>query len=809
KHEQSFAIKSCMVHGNSNGEAAAVGKESDLAGHHSSFFTRYCQLEYKRMGYDLFGHFDRTEVAPPRFVIVDEEGVTYEVTAAYKEWICIDKALLSLLIATLSDEAIEYVIGTKTARDAWLSLSDRYASIFRGRINHLKTELQMAQKGGDSIERFFLHLKTSKPQKLDWFLTLSSSSYASVNVIGPSNSGMGLLPTPPSLPVAYMGSYDRSVMPSLDRNSGSRHVLGNNGGFSRFNDHQHHGIANSQHGDFKAKPLLHLSQEIDLVPIFLRSAVVPECQICSKRGHTNANCYFCHEASSSRHGSQGQAPPSNLFAMTAQTSYMPDQVWIADSGASHHMDRVTKTILLKGRSNNGLYPIPSAVSSHCLSKKVALLGQHLSLPFGITDLAIQRMKWCNQWLKPLIFQFESLVFSLSSREDASASISLTYGDLPITNLLRSDGGGEFLSKDPSSLASDTQVSTSQSQSISSTPGSLSPIQHQASLDEQQLQAMFPFEVSDVSSSSVSTPDSLVSLFTINDHPMITRSKSGIVQNKEFPDYQGYFTYLHAIPELDEPSSFRVASFSSEWRQAMKEEIDALHVQDTWILVPSPGDKNIIGSKWVYKIKRNPDGSVGRYKARLVAQRFSQEPSFDFGETFSPVVRHTTVRLVLSIAAMNQWKLRQLDVKNAFLQGDLEEEVFMKQPPGFEDFTHPQFAPRAWNAKFTGYLPTLGFKSSHSDPSLFVQHTGNDVIILLRYVDNIIITGSSDQLIQRVVTNLSEVFEMKDMGQLTVFLGLQISYNSFGDIERTRPEFPKTRGKSCGIPDITSMSGLTY
>ena len=100
-------------------------------------------------------------------------------------------------------------------------------------------------------------------------------------------------------------------------------------------------------------------------------------------------------------------------------------------------------------------------------------------------------------------------------------------------------------------------------------------------------------------------------------------------------------------------------------------------------------KNIVGSKWVYKIKRNPCGSVGRYKARLVAQGFSQEPGFDFGETFSPIVRHTTVRLVLSIAAMNQWKLRQLDVKNAFLHSDLEEEVFMKQPPGFEDSTHPK------------------------------------------------------------------------------------------------------------------------
>ncbi|CAL2255963.1 unnamed protein product [Prunus armeniaca] len=99
------------------------------------------QLEYVLHGYDIFGHFDRTDVAPSRFAIVDEEDVTSAVTAAYKEWILTDNALLSLLIATLSNEAIEYVIGTKIARDAWLSLSDRYASISKARINHLKTEL--------------------------------------------------------------------------------------------------------------------------------------------------------------------------------------------------------------------------------------------------------------------------------------------------------------------------------------------------------------------------------------------------------------------------------------------------------------------------------------------------------------------------------------------------------------------------------------------------------------------------------------------------------------------------------------------
>ncbi|KAI5318865.1 hypothetical protein L3X38_038573 [Prunus dulcis] len=132
------------------------------------------------------------------------------------------------------------------------------------------------------------------------------------------------------------------------------------------------------------------------------------------------------------------------------------------------------------------------------------------------------------------------------------------------------------------------------------------------------------------------------------------------------------------------------------------------------------------SKWIYEIKRNSDGTIARYKARLVAQGFSQEPGFDYSETFSPIVRHSTVRIIFSLAAMHGWKLRQLDIKNAFLHGDLDEEVYMKQPQGFEDPKQPQSvcklrkslyglkqAPRAWNAKFTGYLPALGFKMSQS------------------------------------------------------------------------------------------------
>ncbi|KAI5336311.1 hypothetical protein L3X38_015578 [Prunus dulcis] len=172
---------------------------------------------------------------------------------------------------------------------------------------------------------------------------------------------------------------------------------------------------------------------------------------------------------------------------------------------------------------------------------------------------------------------------------------------------------------------------------------------------------------------------------------------------------------------------------------MQEEIDALQMQGTWSLVPCPQQKNIVGSKWVYKIKRHENGSVARYKARLVAQGFSQELGLDFSKTFSPVVRHTTVRLILSLAAMHKWSLRQLNVKNAFLHGELEEEVFMRQPQ-----------------------------------------------------------GSNAKLVQTVIDDLGAVFEMKDMGRLTYFLGLQVSYNSTGDIFVHQHKYAKDLLQKAGL-----------
>ncbi|VVA32593.1 Hypothetical predicted protein, partial [Prunus dulcis] len=333
------------------------------------------------------------------------------------------------------------------------------------------------------------------------------------------------------------------------------------------------------------------------------------------------------------------------------------------------------------------------------------------------------------------------------------------------------------------------------------------------LSEQQLQVLLP-SIDYITSSSPASVQPSVPVGSAPpgpSHSMLTRSKTGVVQKKDFSDYMCY-TSIHDTTSLDEPSSYHLASFSADWTKAMDEEISALQMQGTWVLVPPPANTNIVGSKWIYKLKRHSDGSISRYKARLVAQGFSQEAGFDYEETFSPVVRHATVRIILSLAASNHWSLRQLDVKNAFLHGELEEEVYMKQPQGFEDPHHPDYvcklqkslyglkqAPRAWNAKFTGFLPALGFKMSHSDPSLFVKYSDSAIVVLLLYVDDIILTGSNPQVIQEVIIELGSVFELKDMGILTYFLGLQISCKSNGDIFVSQQKY---------ATDLLAKSGMS-
>ena len=262
--------------------------------------------------------------------------------------------------------------------------------------------------------------------------------------------------------------------------------------------------------------------------------------------------------------------------------------------------------------------------------------------------------------------------------------------------------------------------------------------------------------------------------------MQTRSKNGIFKPKVSYAAQVDYTTI-------EPTSYTNASKHNQWCIAMDEEFQALKKQGTWFLVPLPATKNVMGCKWVYKLKHNSDGSIARYKARLVAKGFHQQQGIDFDETFSPAIKPPTVRLILSLAVSLQWPLRQLDIKNAFLHDTLKEEVYMTQPQGYINSTHPNFvcklhkfiyglkqAPRAWFKSFTSQLLHLGFTAFTVDSSLFIYKNQSVIAYLLLYVDDIVLTSNTPTYFDHLIKQLNTVFDLKDLGILHYFLGLQVS-----------------------------------
>ncbi|KAH9682619.1 retrovirus-related pol polyprotein from transposon RE1 [Citrus sinensis] len=269
---------------------------------------------------------------------------------------------------------------------------------------------------------------------------------------------------------------------------------------------------------------------------------------------------------------------------------------------------------------------------------------------------------------------------------------------------------------------------------------------------------------------------------ISTHPMVTRSKAGIYKPK---------TYLVVSQDL-EPSNVKTALTDPRWYSAMKEEFEALQRNQTWTLVPPESAGKIVGNKWVYRVKYNADGSISRYKARLVAKGYHQTYGVDFFETFSPVIKPCTVRIILSLAVMHHWPIKQLDVNNAFLNGILTEDVYMHQPQGFVDSTYPSFicklnkalyglkqAPRAWYDRLKESLVQWGFRVSKSDTSLFIKHAGTNILLILIYVDDILVTGSDSKLIGNVIQQLHSEFALKELGDFHYFLGIEVTPSVHG------------------------------
>jgi hypothetical protein len=241
-----------------------------------------------------------------------------------------------------------------------------------------------------------------------------------------------------------------------------------------------------------------------------------------------------------------------------------------------------------------------------------------------------------------------------------------------------------------------------------------------------------------------------------------------------------------------PKNYRAALEDPNWLAAMQDEYNALVVNKMWNLIPRPSTTNLIFDKWVFKHKFNSDGTLSCYKARWVARGYSQQPDIDYDEMFSLVVKLAMIQTVLSIAVSHSWPIHQLDVKNAFLNGSLDETVYCAQPSGFVDLEHPTHvwklhkslydlkqAARAWYKRFVTYSCALGFKSSTSDTSLFILRDGFDTCYQLLYVDDIIITSSSDAFLARLLGQLHGEFSMTNLEDLHFFLGIQVMRSSSG------------------------------
>src|SRR6266702_3400400 len=265
----------------------------------------------------------------------------------------------------------------------------------------------------------------------------------------------------------------------------------------------------------------------------------------------------------------------------------------------------------------------------------------------------------------------------------------------------------------------------------------------------------------------------------------------------------------------EPTSYRQSQQRSDadmWHTACEEEMEAHRLNGTWEIVKLPPGRRAIGSRWFMKVKHNADGSLDRYKSRLVAKGYSQRPGFDFKETFAPTVRYSTIRIVLALAALEDLELRSVDISHAYLNGTLEEEIYMLQPEGFEvggpdhvcrlrkSLYGLKQAGRVWNKTLHSVLCSMGFNRVQSDHGLYIYLRDDVRILMPVFVDDITLACKDGAKIDSIVQELSKHFKLRDLGPSTQLLGLEI--------HRDRPNRCLSISQSQYISNLIQEHGLS-
>uniref|UniRef100_A0A2N9I3B6 Uncharacterized protein n=1 Tax=Fagus sylvatica TaxID=28930 RepID=A0A2N9I3B6_FAGSY len=481
-------------------------------------------------------------------------------------------------------------------------------------------------------------------------------------------------------------------------------------------------------------------------------------------------------------------------------------------------DQATGKLLLHGPSRNGLYPFPFLINkSHRSNKNLgsptAFVGERGS-PHQWHSSLLHRGYKCLHIPTGCLYISRDVIFLETlfpfSQNNSSPSPTFSnqsvspFGPSPMVSLQAQSLTTASAPTPTNSRASPINSQAHEpTQAIPHEPTQALPLgPTQANPHEPIISSQPEPTAADISQSHLlqtvsfteTSPKNSPTPATVSTpHPMITRSKNLITKPKipmdgtvRYPLPKALLVVAHGSLSEPEPTCYTMASKSREWRQAMNLEFNALLQNHTWTLVPSHPSQNLIGCKWVFRVKRKVDGSVEWHKAWLVAKGFHQQSGVDYDKIYSPVIKPTTVRIVLSIAISSGWSLRQINIQNAFLHGTLSEEVFMSQPPGYQHPIYPNHvcklqraiyglkqAPQAWFSRLSTKLLELGFHGSRSDSSLFIYKTKSLTMFILIYVDDIMITSSQPSAIDDLLISLTHDFTVKDLGPLNFFLGVEV------------------------------------
>uniref|UniRef100_A0A2N9HWF7 Reverse transcriptase Ty1/copia-type domain-containing protein n=1 Tax=Fagus sylvatica TaxID=28930 RepID=A0A2N9HWF7_FAGSY len=650
-------------------------------------------------GQHLFGFLDGSRPAPSPFLDGSSQS---EPNPAHQAWLIQDQMILSALISSLSENILAYVVKCATSRDVWITLERMFTAHSRARTMTIRYQLSTLKKGDSSIADYFhtftglvdtlaaINQPLSEEEQISFLLAGLGSEYESF-----------ITTAQPKVDLSLAGAHFASRGGNSSRGDrNGRSSYSNQAGCSssgnRFNRGRNRGRGTSTNGSR------------------------PTCQVCGKFGHMALTCYHRFDNSYSS--------DSNKQALLATPQTASDDQWYADSGATHHLTADLANLNVRAdeyqgqdniRVGNGTgLPIKHVGTTHVLSPSSSFqLNDVLHVPqISQNLLSIQKFTTDTNTFVELHPQFFSVKdqatrrtlvhgpsrnglypfpFFIKKHHQSNKNPTAFVAQTPPSQAVSLIGPYPLLSSQARSITASPDIAPSRAApAVTNEPTSAPYLEPVSAAQTEPIihtqtattHVVLPNTPSDThltpaaspENSSQTDPSSAPPPPPPSSHPMMTRSKNQISKPKiptdgtiRYPLPTALLAVTAGPLTVSEPTCFTVAVKSREWRHAMNLEFDALLRNQTWTLVPSHSSQNLIGCKWVFRVKRKADGTVERHKARLVAKGFHQQFGVDYDETYSPVIKPTTVRTVLSLAISSGWCLRQIDIQNAFLHGTLK------------------------------------------------------------------------------------------------------------------------------------------